>query len=52
MMNMQTKYRIRRFVVVAIFLLIIGWALNATTPDECKVSVEEMSNFCKDLLYP
>jgi hypothetical protein len=51
-MKTKPKYIIRRIVVVAIFLLIIGWALNATTPDECKVSVEEMSNFCKDLLYP
>jgi len=51
-MNMQTKYRIRRLVVIAIFLCLIGWAFNATTPDECKVPVEEMSNFCKDLLYP
>jgi hypothetical protein len=51
-MKTKPKYIIRRIVVVAIFLLIIGWAFNATTPDECKVSVEEMSNFCKDLLYP
>lgn len=51
-MRMQTKYRIRRLAVVAIFLCLIGWAFNATTPDECKVPVEEMSNFCKDLLYP
>jgi hypothetical protein len=51
-MKLQTKYIIRRIVVVAIFLCLIGWAFNATTPDECKVPVEEMSNFCKDLLYP
>jgi hypothetical protein len=51
-MKTKPKYIIRRIVVIAIFLLIIGWAFNATTPDECKVSVEEMSNFCKDLLYP
>ena len=41
-----------RFKRMAIFLCLIGWAFNATTPDECKVPVEEMSNFCKDLLYP
>jgi hypothetical protein len=51
-MQIKTKYIIRRIVVVAIFLCLIGWAFNATTPDECKVPVEEMSNFCKDLLYP
>jgi len=51
-MRMQTKYRIRRLVVLAIFLCFISWALNATTPAECKVPVEQMSSFCKDLLYP
>ena len=51
-MRMQTKYRIRRLVVVAIFLCLIAWAFNATTPAECKVPVEQMSSFCKDLLYP
>ena len=51
-MRMQTKYRIRRLVVIAIFLCFIAWAFNATTPAECKVPVEQMSSFCKDLLYP
>lgn len=51
-MRMQTKYRIRRLVVLAIFLLLIGWALNATTPAECKVPIEDMSQYCIDLLYP
>ncbi len=44
--------------------LVIGWAIAfafltafalanyATTPAECRVDVEQMSNFCKELLYP
>jgi hypothetical protein len=35
-----------------IFIAVIVWAFDATTPEECKVSVEQMSEFCKDLLYP
>jgi hypothetical protein len=51
-MNMQVKYRVRRWAVAIILLLTIAWAFDATTPEQCKVPVEEMSNFCKDLLYP
>ena len=51
-MNMQLKYRVRRWAVVILLLLAFAWAMDATTPDSCKVPVEEMSTFCKDLLYP
>jgi len=51
-MNMQLKYRIRRWVFVILLLLLFAWAMDVTTPDQCKVPVEEMSTFCKDLLYP
>jgi len=40
---------------IVIGLLLVGaYALvdNATTPAECKVSVDKMSQGCKDLLYP
>lgn len=39
----------------AIGLLLVGLFTvvdNATTPDKCKVSVDKLSQSCKDLLYP
>lgn len=53
---MKTKtWRLTRrgkFVLALAILLLISWLFNITTPDECKVSVGEMSQFCLDLLYP
>jgi hypothetical protein len=40
---------------VFIGLLLVGLfaiADKATTPKECRVSVDKMSQGCKDLLYP
>ena len=34
------------------FLLVWAFLDNATTPEACKVPVEQMSQFCVDLLYP
>jgi len=34
------------------FLAVWAFLDNATTPESCKVPVEQMSQFCKDLLYP
>lgn len=40
-------------LVIAIgILLLVSWLNNVTTPDECKVPVGKMSQFCIDLLYP
>lgn len=41
-----------KFVVAIVFLLIVAWLNDVTTPDECKVPVGKMSQFCIDLLYP
>jgi hypothetical protein len=41
-----------KIVVAALFIALIAWAFNATTPEQCKVPVDQMSQFCKDLLYP
>lgn len=41
-----------RFVVALLVLLVVSWLFNVTTPQECKVPVGEMSQFCLDLLYP
>lgn len=39
-------------VLGIIFIAFIVWAFDATTPEECKVPVSQMSHACKDLLYP
>jgi hypothetical protein len=51
-MKTQAKFIRRRIAVGVIALALIGWAFDATTPEQCKVPVEQMSGFCKDLLYP
>lgn len=51
-MKTQAKFIRRRIAVGVILLGLFAWANDATTPDECKVSIEKMSGFCKDLLYP
>jgi hypothetical protein len=43
--------RVRAGLLTALLLAII-WLLNdATTPDQCKVEFENLSQFCLDLLY-
>ena len=34
------------------FLAVFGLANYATTPAECRVPTEQMSQFCLDVLYP
>jgi hypothetical protein len=55
MMGVRLTKRGRYVVGTALFLAFLTvWAFldNATTPEACKVPVEQMSQFCKDLLYP
>lgn len=40
-----------KIVVGVVIALIAWWLLDVTTPDQCKVPVEDMSAFCKDLLF-
>lgn len=43
--------RVRAGLLTALILAII-WLLNdMTTPDQCKVEFENLSQFCLDLLY-
>jgi hypothetical protein len=52
-MRMERKYVRRRRVVALIAFLAVIWGANeATTPKQCKVPVSQMSQFCKELLYP
>ena len=49
---MKNKYKRRRAVVLAAIVVLIWWANSETTPKECKVPVDQMSQFCVDLLFP
>jgi hypothetical protein len=51
-MKTQAKFIRRRVAVGLIALALIAWAFDATTPEQCKVPIDQMSSFCKDLLYP
>jgi len=52
-MKLTKRGRRVRAVLLTALLLAIIWLLNdATTPDQCKVEVENLSQFCLDLLYP
>ena len=51
-MKTEAKFIRRRIAVGLILLALFAWAMDATTPEQCKVPVEQMSGFCKDLLYP
>ena len=50
-LNKRGRYVVGTLLFIGFLLF---WALldNATTPESCKVPVEQMSTFCKDLLYP
>ena len=41
-----------KVVLGVVFVIVVCWLYDITTPDQCKVAVEEMSQWCKDLLYP
>lgn len=43
---------VRNIAIGILALLAWNWIDDATTPEQCKVPVEEMSQGCLDLLYP
>jgi hypothetical protein len=49
---MKIKYMRRRAVVLVLIIGAIWWANDATTPKKCKVPVEQMDQFCVDLMFP
>jgi hypothetical protein len=52
-MKLTRRGRIVRNLVITILLfLLFSFLFNVTTPQECKVPIDEMSQFCLDLLYP
>ena len=42
----------RIFLVLAVIIIAGLWVLGITTPDECKVSIDEMSSWCKEVRFP
>jgi len=41
-----------KIVIAILFITVWGLLLNGTTPKQCKVPVDQMSQFCIDLIYP
>jgi hypothetical protein len=41
-----------KIVLTIVILAIVWWLLDVTTPEQCKVPVEQMNQFCIDLMYP
>lgn len=40
------------FLIISFGLFMCWWLNDMTTPPICKVPVSQMSQFCKDLLFP
>ena len=52
-MKLNRRGRIvRNFFIAGLLLLLFSFLFNVTTPQECKVPTNEMSQLCLDLLYP
>jgi len=41
-----------KIVLGIVMAVIVYWLYDITTPDQCKVAIENMSEWCKDLRYP
>jgi hypothetical protein len=41
-----------KIVLTIVVIAIVWWLFDVTTPDQCKVPVDQMSQFCIDLIYP
>jgi hypothetical protein len=41
-----------KIVLTIVLLAIVWWLFDVTTPEQCKVPVEQMNQFCIDLMYP
>jgi len=49
----KTRLTRRGKIVLGIVIaVIVYWLYDITTPDQCKVAIENMSEWCKDLRYP
>ena len=51
--RLTRRGRIVRNIAIAILMLaVLALIESVTTPAQCKVPFEQMSQFCKDLRYP
>ena len=53
--QVMAKIRLTRrgkIVLGTVIAVIVYWLYDITTPDQCKVAIENMSAWCKDLRYP
>ena len=53
--QVMAKTRLTRkgkVVLGIVIAVIVYWLYDITTPDQCKVAIENMSEWCKDLRYP
>ncbi|CAB4167005.1 hypothetical protein UFOVP964_104 [uncultured Caudovirales phage] len=41
-----------KIVVALILIAIFFWLMDITTPNECKVPLDSMTQWCKDFRYP
>ena len=41
-----------KIVLGIVVAVIVYWLYDITTPEQCKVAIENMSEWCKDLRYP
>ena len=41
-----------KIVLAIVVIAIVWWLFDVTTPEQCKVPVDQMSQFCVDLMYP
>lgn len=41
-----------KIVLGILFVIAVSWLYDITTPEQCKVAIENMSEWCKDLRYP
>ena len=41
-----------KIVLAIVVMAIVWWLFDVTTPEQCKVPVEQMNQFCLDLMYP
>ena len=41
-----------KIVLGIVIAVIVYWLFDITMPDQCKVAIENMSEWCKDLRYP
>lgn len=41
-----------KIVLGVVIAVVVYWLFDITTPEQCKVAIEDMSQWCKDFRYP